>query len=167
MIDCTISLRSIPLNPTRCSQCHSPRWTFDVLLQTDLFTTRLRCAEPVTITFPQFVPGPVPDTSSRPDKSASTARHPIGICQTAVLREPFTIFSTRVRQTLDFWLSVRLKVNLHDVLNLSSISVDVFDLFQWPQSRLTQDSGAILSAILERPPVIWHPAPLKHSCISP
>ena len=25
-------------------------WTFDVLLQTDLFITKLRCAEPVTIT---------------------------------------------------------------------------------------------------------------------
>ena len=88
------------------------RWTFVGLLQTDLFITRLRFAEPVTITFPQFLPGPVPGTSSRPDKSASTARQPIGICQTAVPREPFTILRTRVRsplRTLEFWLSVRLK----------------------------------------------------------
>ena len=42
-------------------------------------------------TFPQFIPGPVP---------ASTARHPVGVCQTAVLRKPFTIFRTRVRSTL-------------------------------------------------------------------
>ena len=80
---------------------------------------------------PQFVSGPVPGTSSRHEKSASTARHPIGICQTAVLREPITISRTRVRstlRTLEFWLSVRLKVNLHDVLNLSSIPHDVIDL---------------------------------------
>ena len=36
-IDCTISLRSIPLNSTWCSQCSSPRWTFDVFFPTDLF----------------------------------------------------------------------------------------------------------------------------------
>ena len=120
-IDCTISLRSKPLNSTWCSQCHSPRSTFDVLLQTDLFITRLR-----------------PGTSSRPDKSASTARHSIGICKTVVLRETFTIFRTRVRstlRTLEFWLSVRLKVNLHDVLNLSSFHHDVLDLFPQPQGR--------------------------------
>ena len=81
--------------------------------------------------FHDSFPGPVPRTSSRPDKSASTARHPIGICQTAVLREPFTIIRTRVRstlRTLEFWLSDRLIVSLHDVLNLSSISTDVLDL---------------------------------------
>ena len=40
------------------------------------------------------------------------------------------------RRTLDFWLSVRLNVNLHDVLNLSSISIDVLDLsFPQPQGR--------------------------------
>ena len=81
------------------------RWAFDVLLQTDLFITRLRCAGP--------------------DISESMARHSVGACQTAVLREPFTIFRTRVRSTL----SVRLEVNLHDVLSLSSISIDVLDLF--------------------------------------
>ena len=32
-------------------------------------------------------------------------------------------------RTLEFWLCVRLKVNLHDVLNLSSIHHDVLDLF--------------------------------------
>ena len=74
--------------------------------------------EPVTITrFHDSFPGPVPGTSSRPDQSASMAHHPLGVCQTAVLREPFTIFRTRVRstlRTLEFWLSVRLNVNLHD-----------------------------------------------------
>ena len=95
-IDCAVSLRSIPLKSTWCS----PSFTFNVLLQTDLFITRLLCTEAFTITFPQFVPRPVPGTSSRPDKSASTARDIIGVCKAAVLREPFTVFRTRVRSTL-------------------------------------------------------------------
>ena len=48
-----------------------------------------------------------------------------------MLREPITIFRTRVRstlRTLEFWLYIRLKVNHHDVLNLSSIHYDVLNL---------------------------------------
>ena len=132
-IDWTISLRSIPLNSTWCSQCHSHRSTFDVLHQTDLCITRLRCAEPPTITFATVLSRD-PFLAPRPDPTNPHPRRvtPIGICKTAVLREPITIFRTRHRstlRTLEFWLSVRLKVNLHDVLNLSSIRHDVLDLF--------------------------------------
>ena len=94
------------------------------------------------ITFATIRSGPVPGTSSRPDKSAFTARHPIELCKTAVLREPITFFRTRIRstlRTLEFWLFVRLEVNFynvlhlssvhHDALNLSSIHHDVLDLF--------------------------------------
>ena len=86
-----------------------------------------------TAQFPMvsLVPRPFPGTSLRTVHSASMARQPVGFCQTAVLREPLTIFRTRLRSTLrllEFWLSVRLNVNLHDVLNLSSISIDVLDL---------------------------------------
>ena len=110
------------------------RWTCDVLLQTDLFITRLRCAEPPAITFATIRSRTRSCTSSRPDKSASLARHPIGICKTAGLREPVTISRTRVRstpRTLQFWLSVRLKV-YHDVLKLSSNHHNVLDLFPSP-----------------------------------
>ena len=43
--------KTILLNSTWCRQRHSlPRYTFDVLLHTNLFITSLRCAEPGTIT---------------------------------------------------------------------------------------------------------------------
>ena len=77
---------------------------------------------------PQFVPDPF--LAPRPDPTNQRSRRVtfIGIYKTAVLREPITIFRTRVRstlRTLEFWLSVRCKVNLHDVLNLSSVHHDV------------------------------------------
>ena len=50
--------------------------------------------------------------------------------------------------------------------HLSSIHHDVLDLFPLPQGRLNQVSCATKNAILDRPPVIWHPARLEHSCIS-
>ena len=126
------SRRTIPLNSSWCRWRHS---AFPVRRSTCSF--KLIYSSPGFAVLnhprsrlPQFVPGPVPG-SSRNDKSASTARHPVGVCQTAVLGEPFTIFRTRVRstlRTLEFWLFVRLNVNLRDVLNLSSISADVLDL---------------------------------------
>ena len=103
-IDCTISLRSIPLTSTWFSQCSSPFLTFDVHPKL-IFQTRSWHLVPTR-------------------KVSVHGASPIGICKTDVLREPITIFRTRVRSTLcalEFLLSVRLKVNLHDVLNLPSI----------------------------------------------
>ena len=65
-----------------------------------LFITRLRSAEPPAITFAT--------TRSRtrswhlvPTRQVSVhGASPFGICKTAVLREPITIFRTRVRSTL-------------------------------------------------------------------
>ena len=76
-----------------------PLPTFDVLLQTDLLITRLCCDRGFVI---MFRSGPVPGTlvPTRQISSAFAARHSIGICQTAVLRESFTIFRTRARLML-------------------------------------------------------------------
>ena len=73
------------------------------------------------------------------------------------------------RCTLEFWLSVRINVKLHDVLILSSISIDVLDLLSISIDALDlsfpKPQGP-LNATLDRPPVIWQPALFKHSCIS-
>ena len=84
-----------------------------------------------------------------------------------MLREPFTIFSTRVRSTLralDFWLSVLLKFEssrrFQTVVNLNRCSRPVVSVAAGP---LTQVPCATLTAILDRPPMIWQPAFFKHS----
>ena len=53
----------------------------------------------------------------------------------------------------------------HDVIDLSSTSIDVLNLsFPLPRGLLTQ--VPVRPDILDRPPVIWHPALFEHSCIS-
>ena len=113
-IDCPIHsgrYRSIPRGVT-ASFCHL-RYTFDVLLQTDLLITSFAVVSQPTV---HFVSHPFPAPRSDPTHSAFVARHLVGVRQTAVLREPFTIFRTRVRSTL----------RTSD-LQLSSISIDVLD----------------------------------------
>ena len=62
--------------------------------------------------------------ATRPDPTNQrpTARHPVEFCWTAVLREPFTIFRTRVRSTrrCTCTLTFGCLTILHDVLHLSS-----------------------------------------------
>ena len=114
--------RSIPHGVT-ASFCHL-RETFDVLLQTDLLITSFAVVNQPTV---HFVSHPFPALRSDPTHSAFVTRHLVGVCQTAVLREPFTIFGTRVRSTLrtsDLQLS---SISI-DVLNPSSISIVVLDL---------------------------------------
>ena len=60
--------------PFTAVDASQPHMVFSVPI---LFITKLRCAESSTITFATIRSGPVPGTSSRPDKSASAARHNI------------------------------------------------------------------------------------------
>ena len=86
--------------PSHCGRYRSiPHGVLSALLpvRRSTYSLKLICPSPDFAVLnhprsrlPQFVPRPVPGTSSRPDKSPSTARHPVGICQTPVLREPFT-----------------------------------------------------------------------------
>ena len=102
--------------------------TFNVLLHTDLFTTRLRCVE----TSRPRVCSLAPRSHSGPLRlhltvNASPRQAPPDhlCCVRLHVSRDSRLVSTRC--TLVFWLSVRLNVNLHDVLNLSSISINVLD----------------------------------------
>ena len=164
-IDCPIHsgrYRSIPRGVT-ASFCHL-RYTFDVLFHTDLLITSFAVVSQPTV---HFVSHPFPAPRSDPTHSAFVARHLVKIRQTAVLREPFTIFRTRVRSTLrtsDLQLS---SISI-DVLDPSSISIDVHQsmFMTVAAGPLTQVSRAMSNASFERPPTMRHPALLIHSCIS-
>ena len=52
--------------------------------------------------------------------------------------------------TLEFWLSVRLNVKLHDVLNLSPISIDVLDLLSISIDVLDLSSEPSVSSPCQR-----------------
>ena len=95
-----------------------------LLLHTDLLITSFAVVSRPTV---HFVSHTFLAPRSDPTHSTFVARHLVGVRQTAVLREPFTIFRTRVRSTLrtsDLQLS---SISI-DVLDLSSISIDVHDL---------------------------------------
>ena len=122
------SRRTIPLNSPWC------RWRLSASsLGRSTCSFKLICSSPGFAVLNKSHDSTIRSgpTLSRPDQSASMARHPVGVCQIAVLREALTIFRTRVRstlRTLEFWLFIRLDVSLYDVFNLSSISIDVLDL---------------------------------------
>ena len=141
--------------------------TFDVLPQTDLFTTRLRCVEPC-------VSEPVPwHLVPTVDQSACTSSERVistTITGPYVLRASprlsgFKLVSTRC--TLEFWLSVRHDVNhsrrTQPVVNLNRCSRPVVSVAAGP---LTHVPCATRNAIFDRPPAMRQPALLKHSCIS-
>ena len=119
--------RDRPLHHSRrsCSIPHDDisvilpsRSTFDVLLQTDLFITRLRCAEPVTITRLRVC---CPGTSFRrltlPHSMNASSRQ--ASLDPSVLPASPRLSGSRLvatRCNLEFWLSVRLN---QPVINLN------------------------------------------------
>ena len=129
-----------------------------------------------------FVSHSFPALRSDPTHSAFVARHLVGICQTAVLREPSrssghefvqrcVLLTFSCCQSQSMFLTSRQPQSM---FLTSRQSQSMFVTSCQPQSMfvtvaagpLTQVSRAMSNASFERPPTMRHPALLIHSCIS-
>ena len=141
--------------------------TFDMLLQTDLFITRLPCVEPCVSEHVPWHLVPTVDQSATPHSecviSSSIAGPPV--LRASPRLSGFKLVSTRC--TLEFWLSVRDDLNhsrrTQPVVHHNRSSRPVVSVAAGP---LTQVTCATQNANLDRPTAILQPALFKHSCIS-